>query len=88
MLLRDHYNSPQTTGFEAAEAAVGADDVKAAAKRIHSWLVDARSDFPTSHVLFPVGDDNAFLATAHYFDGLDKVIKILRSKPCKPLQIV
>ena len=59
---------------------MGAEEVSGAAKKINSWLQAARSDFPTSHVLFPVGDDNSFLATAQYFDGLDKVVKLLRSK--------
>ena len=30
--------------------------------------------------MFPVGDDNSFLATAQYFDGLDEVVELLRSR--------
>ncbi|GMI18064.1 hypothetical protein TrLO_g1189 [Triparma laevis f. longispina] len=79
VLLRNHYNSPPTRYFETVDE-ITPNMIDGAAAEIYSWFRTAKSSFPTSHLLYPVGDDNSFLAAAQYFDGFDAVLKVLKNK--------
>ena len=77
VLLKDHYNSPQTAALESS-VALTQSTLDASAAAVYKWVRSSASSFPTRHLLFPVGGDNAFLSSGRYYDGLDAVIDQLR----------
>jgi hypothetical protein len=78
VMLKDHYNSPQTLGLESG-VPLTKSAVDSAAAQVKDWVAASYSAFPTRHVLFLVGEDNAFKAAGQYYDGLDGVIDRLRN---------
>ena len=79
ILLLDHYNSPATSPFSSSKL-VTREMIEQAASSIYKSSYLPLHLSKSQHLLYPIGDDNAFLATAQYFEALDAVVDLLRSK--------
>jgi hypothetical protein len=69
ILLLDHYNSPATSPFTSSKL-VTQEMIEQAASSIYKSSYLPLHLSKSRHLLYPIGDDNAFLATAQYFEAL------------------